>query len=174
MDIARSLSAIASAFPEQPLPSMTLRQAQLGDQTMSREVTDEELRREGERDAGIVWSKVDEATLRECDAALSFLDEDGFVYYLPAYLSAALRQIAAGNADSDALVTQAVFHVTSTKENHSLARLKRLTDAQIDAVIEFLHVVRDHGGFDAKHAVAALSGYWETPESRRRTLIHVP
>jgi uncharacterized protein DUF6714 len=174
MDIADALATIRAAFPEQPLPEMTLRQAQLGDQTMSREITDDEWRNEGERDRGIVWTQLEETMLRECDAALSFLDEDGFVYYLPAFLTAALRQIAAGKSDLDDLVTGAVSHVTNTKNNYALARLKRLSDAQIDAVVGFLHVVQAHGGFDDERAGDALRSYWETPESRRRTLIYVP
>src|ERR1700731_2877099 len=135
MDVADALAKIRTAFPERPLPEMTLRQAQLADQTMSREITEEEWRREGERDRGGEWTQIDDATLRECDAALSFLDEEGFVYYLPAFPTVALRQLAGGKDDTDDLFNGAVFHVTHMKDNYALARLKPLTDAQIDAVI---------------------------------------
>jgi hypothetical protein len=174
MDAADVLTRIRAAFPEYPLPELTLRQAQLGDQTLSREITDDELRKEGERDRGVPWTQIEDATLRECDAALSFIDDAGFVYYLPAFLSAALRQIAAGRTDSDRLVDSAVFHVTNVKSNYALARLKHLTDEQIDAVIYFLRVVCARGGFNTDDAAQALRSYWETPESRRRTLIYVP
>ena len=71
------------------------------------------------------------------------------MYYLPAYLRAALRLIAVGHA-MDHLVGWPVFHVTNFTSNYALARLKRLSDAQIDAVISFLDVVRNHGGFTRK------------------------
>jgi len=174
MDITSVVAQIASAFPERPLPTMTLRQGQLGDQTMTREISEDEWRREGERDRGVVWTQIDESTLRECDSALCFLDEEGFLYYLPAYLCAALRNIAAGRGDSSYLVNGAVFHVTNTRDNHALARLKRLSDCQIDAVVNFLRVVREQCRYEAKDAGEALLRYWETPESRRRTLIYVP
>jgi hypothetical protein len=174
MDITSVVAQIVSAFPERPIPTMTLRQGQLGDQTMTREISEDEWRREGERDCGVIWTQVDESTLRECDSALCFLDEEAFVYYLPAYLCAALRSIAAGRSESNYLVNGAVFHVTNTRDNWALARLKRLSDRQIDAVINFLRVVRDQCPFEAIDAGDALVGYWETPESRRRTLIYVP
>jgi hypothetical protein len=173
MAAADALAELNIAFPEQPLPAMTLRQAQLGDETLSREIDDDEWRAAGERDGGIPWTQVDEATFRECDAALSFIDEEGFAYYIPALLSAALRLIAAGRPD-DELVDRAVFHVTCMKHNWALARLKSLNDAQIDAVVSFLRVVSGLGGSNAQDATEALASYWETPESRRRTLIYVP
>jgi hypothetical protein len=96
MDAADVLTRIRAAFPEYPLPELTLRQAQLGDQTLSREITDDELRKEGERDRGVPWTQIEDATLRECDAALSFIDDAGFVYYLPAFLSAASPGVYSG------------------------------------------------------------------------------
>jgi hypothetical protein len=174
MDTSAAIAAIEAAFPEAPLPRTTLRQAQLGDQTMSREITEAEWAREGERDAGVPWPQIDEATLRDCDASLSFLNEEGFVYYLPAYLRAALRRMTPGDGVIDDLIGGAVFHATNIQDNWSRARLKCLSDSQIDAVIGFLHVVRDHGGIHAAEATDALREYWETPEARRRTLVYVP
>src|SRR3954469_9040124 len=88
---ARLLELIAAAFPLRPLPQMSLRQAQLADQSMSREITDEEWRRAGELDGGRSWNEFSDAHLIACDTALSPLDEQSFVYYLPAYLLFALR-----------------------------------------------------------------------------------
>ena len=175
MDIAALRAAIRSAFPERPLPSMTLRQGQLADQSMSsRGVSDEGWQIEGEKDRDVIWTAIDDATLEECDAALSHLDEEGFIYYLPAFVDLAARQLAAGVAEKSDHFSSVVFHLTHISDNYALARLKRLTDAQIQVVTEFLCLVRDHGGFDAKSADAALRLYWETPEAHRRTLIYVP
>jgi hypothetical protein len=172
MEVADALKAIAAALPDGPMPAMTLRQAQLCDGTLSKEITEHEWAVAGELDHDVLWTRVDEQTLRECPA-LGFLDDEGFVYYLPAFLSAALRQIVAGRLNDD-LVGYAVFAVTNNKDNWSLARLKQLSDAQIDAVGEFLRIVRERGGFNGNEAAQALQTYWETPESRRRTLLYVP
>lgn len=141
---------------------------------MSHDITDEVWEAEGDRDRGVIWGAVDDITLEECDAALSHLDEEGFVYYLPAFLRLAVRQLASGYSDRSRCFSGVVFHLTHVSSNYALAKLKRLTDPEIDVVIAFLRAVRDRRGLDAEDAVAALMSYWETPESRRRTLIHVP
>jgi hypothetical protein len=58
--------------------------------------------------------------------------------------------------------------------NYSIDRYKHLSDPQIDVVIDFLHVIQAAGGSEADMAEEALKNYWETAESRRRTIIHVP
>ena len=88
-----------------------MRQEQLSDQSISRQITEDEWLAEGAKDRGVVWSQIDERTLRECDASLAHLDNEDFVYYLPAFLCAALRQLASGNADYDDLVGGTVFAV---------------------------------------------------------------
>src|SRR5438034_9854564 len=137
MDAEAMLNSIRDAFPERPLPDMTLRQAQLADQGMSCEITEEQWRAEGDRDRLTVWTQIDDVTLEECDAALSHLSEEGFVYYLPAFLTLAARQLAAGTAAKSNSFSGIVFHLTLVRENYSLARLKRLTGSQIQVVIAF-------------------------------------
>jgi len=65
-----------------------------------------------------------------------------------------------------------VSHLTGTS-NSNLGRYKRFTDTQIDVVTAFLQRVRTAGGFEGKMAAEGLAKYWETPEARRRTIIHL-
>lgn len=77
---------IQKAFPLKPIPKMTLHQAQLADQTMTRKIPEREWNDAGKRDAGRTWQDLIDEEIVSCDAALSHFDEPSFVYYLPAYL----------------------------------------------------------------------------------------
>jgi len=94
MSSARLFELIQAAFPLRPLPEMSLHQAQLADESMSRRISDDEWRRAGELDSGRSWKDFSDDDLIACDAALSHFDEPSFVYYLPAYLVFALRHCA--------------------------------------------------------------------------------
>ena len=173
MAIDAVILQVERAFPEAPLPETTLRQAQLADQSMSREISQSEWDAAGTLDRGVRWKDIPDDTLIECDAALSHQSEEGFVYYVPAYMRLALRHLACPAKRSDEAFGFTVFHLTH-RTNYSLGRYKHLSDAQIDAVISFLREVRDAGSFEGDLAEKALTRYWETPEARRRTIIHVP
>ena len=173
MDRVVLLARIRKAFPAEPLPEVTLLQAQLTDQGLAREITNEEWETEGNRDRGVFWYDIPVATLLECDAALSHLDGDAFVYYLPAFLSFALREDCPGNYREEEILGNTVFAVTHLS-NYSLSRFKHLTDEQIDVVTDFVRWLRQAGGFHRPSADEALNKYWETPDARRRTLIQAP
>jgi len=167
------ISRLFEAFPTAPVPEMTLRQAQLADQSLDRAISDDEWDKEGQKDRHIFWPDLSIDQLVECEAALAHFDEQSFVYYLPAFLRAAVQ-----NADVDVLhplsgiVGSTVFSVTD-RSNYNLARLKRLTHQQIDCVIEFLKYISAHSRFRSQDAEKALKRYWLTPEARR-PLIYVP
>ena len=167
------VSQIETAFPELPMPDVTLRQAQLADQSMRREIGEAEWEAEGRRDSGVCWTQVPADTLIECDAALSHLSEEAFVYYVPAYMRFSMQCLTRPIGGPNDVLGTTVFHLTD-RANYSLGRYKRLSEAQIQAVIAFLRAVRDGGGFYGDLAAKALQRYWETPESRRPSIIHVP
>jgi len=175
MDPVALLTQIREAFPLNPLPNMTLHQGQLADQSLAREIPESEWNAEAEKDRGTPWSVFEAQDLVNCEAALSHLDEDAFVYYLPAFLTFTVHNLNSERFAYGRAVNAAVCAVTQ-RSNYNLARLKRLSDAQIDAVISFLRFVRDN---DNAHtygdlAAKALQRYWETPDARRRTLIQAP
>jgi hypothetical protein len=154
---------------------MTLHQGQLADQSISREIPESEWQAEGEKDRSTTWPALDAKDLVNCEAALSHLDEPSFVYYLPAFLTFAIQNLNSESFAYDRAVNSAVYAVTE-RSNYNLARLKRLSDPQIDAVISFLRFVRDNdkGHTYGTLAAKALHRYWETPDARRRTLIQAP
>lgn len=171
MDYQSFEKKIKDSFPVVPFPSVSIHQAQLADQSLSRKLNDKEWNEAGLVDEGVHWDQIPEATLTECQAALSHFDEESFRYYLPAFLLYAVRHI---NADilteAGELVGSIVFSVTH-RSNYNLARYKRLTDTQIDAVIAFLHFVADAGTRESQYAQKALKRYWETPGMRRNTVV---
>jgi hypothetical protein len=150
-----------------------LRQAQLADQSLSRTISDTEWSKEGTKDRGILWDQLADQTILECDASLAHLDEEGFVYYLPAYLSFAVRNLSSRDSEHQKMIGFVISSL-SNRSNYGLARYKRLSDRQIDLVIKFLRLVcgkQDHYG---NLAGKALKRYWEKPDARRRTIIEAP
>jgi hypothetical protein len=167
------IERIEKVFPELPLPEITLQEDQLADETLDREISEEEWDITRRIDHGIVWKDIELAVLIACDAALSHLTEEGFVYYIPAYMRLALHQRDATDDPQWEAFGSVVFHLTHIN-NYALGRYKRFSDMQIDTVIDFLRHIRAAGGFEGKMAEEAVQAYWETPEARRRTIIHLP
>jgi hypothetical protein len=96
MEARQLTDVIEAAFPLGPLPEMSLHQAQLGDQSMSREISETEWEAAGKIDAGRNWGDFSDEELMSCDAALAHLEEVSFVYYLPAFLLFAVRTAMQG------------------------------------------------------------------------------
>jgi hypothetical protein len=171
--MAALISRIELVFPCQPFPDMTLRQAQLADESMDRKISDAEWDETGRGDQLIQWTDIEPDVLIACDAALSHLSDPGFVYYIPAYMRLALNQMGALADPPWEVFGSTVSHL-SGKTNYALGRYKVFEDVQIDVVIEFLRLVYAGGGFEGKMAKDALDRYWETPDSRRRSIVHLP
>jgi hypothetical protein len=173
MSISDAILNIASVFPELPLPDMTLQEAELADHTLDRDISEEEWEAARQAGKGITWTQVPLETLLSCSAALSHLSEVGFVYFIPAYMVAALQHRATPKERTADLLTSTVFHVTHTDTNYSLSRLKAFNAAQAGAVIEFLREVGKTADFDGRNARECLERYWLTPKSKE-PLIYVP
>ena len=167
MESSSLVEQIRAAFPLLPLPEMSLHQAQLADQSLSREITRVEWAASRARDAGRTWDTFTDAELAECDAALSHLDEPGFVYYLPAFLLLALRHLQVEwNHPAWAITGNAVFAVTHRSE-YSLSRFARLSADQVAAVRAFLQAVAASPSDNARDAQLALERYWDTDRAAR-------
>jgi|SRR5581483_4004330 len=173
MSVQSLVARIEEVFPELPFPDMTLRQAQLADETLDREISQEEWDATGRIDCTVIWKDIEPAVLIACDTALSHLSEEGFVYYIPAYMRLALNQLGVAADPEWEAFGSTIFHLTN-RSNYALGRFKRFSDTQIDTIIDFLRQIRAAGGFEGKMAGEALDAYWESPEARRRTITHVP
>jgi hypothetical protein len=152
----------------------TLHQAQLSDQGMRRDISDAEWQSAKDRDPERDWRQVPAAALDECDAALSHATAQSWRFYLPAYMSRALRLL-----DADILSTwfpgSVIHHLTYPGkspglESHVLDRFKTLNTSQGQAVKLFLQYIRDYPATRTSYrrdAELALRKYWELDEERR-------
>lgn len=93
--------------------SCTIHQAQLADETLDREIPDEEWLVAKRRDPEINWRDVPASSLDECDAALSHATPTSWLFYLPAYMKRALELLNANSEDSN-LPNSVIFHLSAT------------------------------------------------------------
>jgi len=141
---------------------MSLRQANLSDESMAREITDEEWAAAGQLDSGRTWREFTDEELMSCSAALSHFDESSFVYYLPAFLLFAVRHCKVEWSDPAwELAGGTVFSVTH-RSPYSLGRYKRFTHTQRAAVVSFLEFIASQEDSNADDAQKALDRYWKT------------
>ena len=168
MDASQLLIKIAKSFPAKPMPSISLRQALLADQGMSRCITTPEWEAERLKDGAIPWPMLSDAALVECRDGLAHLDEESFAYYLGGFLRFAVNHLDASLLSPEGeLLGSVVFSVTQ-RSNYNLRRLKCLTDDQIDTVVDFLRLVQERSETHGTYAEKALKRYWETPEARKK------
>ena len=99
------------------------------------------------RDEKKDWSRISLDDLQECDSSLSFFDEEGMRFHLPAFMSAALQ-----GAQGDGLI----YHLAKGYQ------CSLLNEAQRAAVRAFLrHVIElpDYE-FQRRDILRGLDGYW--------------
>ena len=126
MESNQVVSLMEEAFPLRPLPEVTLHQAQLADQSMSREITDKEWEDAGKIDADRTWRDFRDEELVACDAALAHFHEESFVYHLPAFMLFALRHCGVASLHPAwSQVGSSVFFLTR-REPSMLGRYKKL------------------------------------------------
>jgi hypothetical protein len=171
MSSARPL--VHGAFSESPLPDMTLQQGELLDYSLEREVSEEEWAAADAAGRGVTWKEVTLETLLACPAALSHISEAGFVYYVPAFICAALDHVARPAPSTDDLFCSTVFHLTHSETGYSLSRLKLFNAEQRAAVTAFLREAANAGGFTGGEARKGLHDYWLTPRASE-PLVYVP
>lgn len=172
MNVEKLIDAINAAFPLEPLPEMSLHQAWLADQTMDREISEEEWDAAARSDAGRNWQAFSDEELESREEALAHLDETAFVYYLPAFLLFTIRHCNADMSDlAQRLVGSTVFFVTHLSP-YSLGRYKRLSAAQRAAVISFLEFMEANGSkYERPQATQGLTLYWKTDEASKPLVI---
>jgi hypothetical protein len=172
IDTSALLVQIGKSFPAHPLPAMSLEQAHLADLGSRGRIAAPEWKAERLNEGAVPWPAISDFALLECGDGLAYLDEKSFAYYLGAYLRFAVRHIDAplSSAEGD-LVDSIVFSVTS-RCSYNLRRLKRLSEPEIAAVTDFLHLFQDRSESCGIDAVEALENYWHTPEAHRKSALH--
>jgi hypothetical protein len=100
--------------------------------------SDEELKRLRERDEKTDWRRIAYDDLECCYAAPSFFDAKGFVFHLPAFLTAALN---------DRHPYGFIRRLFQTEE-HPVGWRHLLTDKQRDAIISTLTLIQEHPDYE--------------------------
>jgi hypothetical protein len=152
----------------------TLHQAQLLDQSMSREISEQEWEAAKLLDPETDWRHVPALSLDECDAALSHATPLSWLFYIPAYMKRALELLDDDSPDSN-LPGSVIFHLSFQRSQqglswYALERFKQLTSQQVEAVVAFLNYIVAHPSestWNADRATEALNSYWGLPASKR-------
>jgi hypothetical protein len=174
MDVPALLASIERVFPATPLPQMSLRQAVLADQSLSRCISEAEWLAERRKDGHLTWLALSDEALLECRDGVAHLSEESFAYYLGAFLKFAVVHVNACIVGREGELLNTVVFSLTHRSNCNLGRLKRLTDAQIDCVVQVLQFVAQESETHGTDAAKSLARYWCTPEAKRRTVINVP
>lgn len=93
------------------------------------------------------WSEVSERKILDCPSALSFLDQKGFLFYLPAFMTLALRNFV---ADPQGIRSSCEYHLThdyphglQRSQPAEMAQKRGFSLAQVAVVAQFLRLVVD-------------------------------
>jgi len=174
------LKSVAQAFAGiPPNPRQSLHQAQLEDEGMGRKISREEYEMAARFDKKHgAWTEVRQSELEQCPNAMSYFLPKTWMFYLPAYLCAAVNAVADSAAESERqLVPDVLFALTYRHaaerpdgDRHTLARFEKLSPGQFAVVREFLvFVTRSpaNDGLCADWAREALLSYWGLPIGQR-------
>ena len=111
------------------------------------------------------WQEVPDADIFACCAALSFLNEKGFRYYIPAFMLYGLRH---WGDDWNGILNSCEYHLLhdypkSLRQSDpaSIAGKYRFTDAQSKAVARFLRFIIDSDETKADRATVEAVERWE-------------
>jgi hypothetical protein len=145
------LNEIKSAFFGVTLGNgIGLREAQAIDNYESKEVQERNRGTDEKED----WSRLGYGELQKCHSSLSFFDEEGMRFHLPAYII--------GSLDSD-IVDDPIFHLTHL-DDYAKSKLTGLNRAQRQAIVMYLNWCLEQVEYEFEYPAIrrALSGYWNT------------
>jgi hypothetical protein len=164
VDARQIIEVIERAFPLQPVPPIGLYQTHCADQLYMGYISEMKAAEAPGKDRSRTWNAYTDDEIRALNVAMPHQSPEGFVYFLPAYLCAALRQLALGSDfhDDDMLVTNTCSSLRNPKnDEYLLQRYALLTQAQREAVILFLeYVAASPDDYNAAQARKALGRYW--------------
>ena len=138
--------------------------------------SDEERTEARKQDTETRWQDVPDEAIAHGYSCLSFLDEIGFRYYIPAYMVWSLRYIDIENLDDpnhDSMSFESLVYAltlsgsTESLNEHRLARYRRFTIEQSKAIAHFLQLDEERqdeynaeSGWPKNDARVALEKYW--------------
>ena len=148
------LAAIEAAFTDVPKGAITIHEADLL-YNLGISQTERDAARARDRDSR--WQEIPDSTIRKCSHALPFLDQIGWRYYVPAYMSWSIRHVADRESDS----VDSTIYTFSHFDDAGYARYQSLSASQLTVVRRFLQFMADHPGqADDEVARDSLEKYW--------------
>jgi hypothetical protein len=171
MSAQNTIREIEQAFWGVARPETSLRQFKLTDEFgMSGNITDADWLRAGSARVDASWLDIPDAEIEECGNQLAHMQADEFLYYLPAYMCYAVRQIARPIWETD-IIGSLVFSLSPKSQMSAVnlchfAQLTLINKAQKNAVINFLQFIGVMA--DAVHqsdAINAIERYWNHSEA---------
>ncbi len=154
------IEAIRSAFAGVPRGRITLHEAEV----MDLYGTDAQRQQARLLDTDESWDEVLDRDVAECTTALSYVDPEGWRYYIPAYMVWSLRYFREprGMASDATIYTFDPHNDYAGLRERQRSRFQLLDHAQSRAVCRFLRYMAAHDDHaDARMANEALSGYWD-------------
>ncbi len=111
------------------------------------------------------WQDVPDKDIFACSSALSFLNEKGFRYYIPAFMICSLRH---WGDDGSVILNSCEYHLLHEypkslrkSEPASIAGKYQFTDAQSKAVARFLRFIIDFDEIAGDRATVEAVERWE-------------
>ena len=155
----------------------TLHQAQLIDQSLSREISEKECDAAKLLDPYTKWYEVPSADIDACDAALSHITPTGWRFYIPAYMRRAIELVDKPIWET-AMTSSVIFQLTfpdndDFMQHYVLERFKLLNEQQVQAVAAVLTFIANHLSSQTdwrEEAMTALNSYWGLEPIVRSTL----
>lgn len=155
----------------------TLHQAQLIDQSLRRDIPEEEYQEAKLLDPYVKWFDVPAADIDACDAALSHISPEGWRFYIPAYMKRAIELVDKPIWETS-LTSSVIFYLTLPSndlfmQHYALERFKMLDEEQVQAVAMVLTFFANHLSTQTNwkdDAEIALNSYWNLEPKVRQTL----
>jgi hypothetical protein len=151
------LSIVERVFPEVPFPaSYSLRQARLADDWTSDPHAHAAAR---DQDLHGHWSFTPDSEIRSFADAFAFLEADGVIYYLPAFMSYCLKH----EQTSSHVVSGLIFHLSQNNPLSVGGKLCMLTENQRAAVAAFFEWCAEYCATEADRnaAKSAFQTHWK-------------
>ncbi|KPF68397.1 hypothetical protein IP84_10155 [beta proteobacterium AAP99] len=152
---------------------MTVRQAHLADQSLFREISDEEWQA-ARGEVHVRWLDVSDAELCAGLSALDHFDASSLHFYLPAYLRFSVRHVGADLLSAEGELLGSIVHTLTHKSAYNLARLSGLADEQKHCVVSVLRWIAAHSQVYASDAQKGLDRLWLNPEGWASVELQIP
>jgi hypothetical protein len=164
VDPSHVLGEITAAFEGLSRPETSLRQYKITDSKgMAGTITLEEWQEAGTHRIDNKWQDIPDSEVRECDVLLAHMSSEDFQYYLPAYMSYAIKHPLDGKPD---IIGMTVTALSPSTENvalrhYALSQFSTFTSQQRHAVVQFLRFAAEHSDpFLRPYAEKALQRHW--------------